>query len=242
MQENQGREQYFFEDETLAWLGGICARVDRAGAVFMPSLLRFPNVWVFDADERFQGTDRYTRVDVTKTVPDLRRFDMVMLDPPFLLGQYHLGRLLIAARGRPLLVSASDWCVERAGWGELFRAHGLAQVTTHFPRYRSIGNGYCEDALKRDGRTNISFFANVSFAPARRPVVLKQGDRWATFDPYDFGELAPGGSAPEVSHRWVSAHGQALGPGAVDARQPLPLRTRLARWRTRLRLFLADIF
>ena len=232
MRENQGREQYFFEDDTLAWLTGICAGVGRVAAVFMPSLRAIPNVWVFDADERFDGSPRYTRIDVTRRVPDLRNFDLVMMDPPFLLGAYALGRLLVAARGRPVLVSASDWCVARAGWDAVFRTQGLVQLTAHFPRYRSIGNGYCEDAVKRDGRTNISFFSNASFAPPKRPIVLAQDGSWTTFDPHHFGAIA-GDAATRVPARWLDVRGQV----PVDVQ--LPLRTRLARLRTRLRLALA---
>ena len=230
MQENQGREQYFFEDDTLAWLTSVCAGVSRVAAVFMPSLRAIPNVWVFDADERFEGSPRYTRIDVTKSVPDLGGFDLVLMDPPFLLGAYALGRLLIAARGRPVLVSASDWCVARAGWDAPFRAHGLVQVTAHFPRYRSIGNGYCEDAVKRDGRTNISFFSNASFAPPKRPIVLVENGRPTTYDPYHFGVIA---HDARVVPRRLDVRGQ------VPVEVELPLRTRLARLRTRLRLALA---
>lgn len=249
MQENQSREQYFFEDETLEWFGEISSQVERVGAVFMPSLLRFPNVWVFDADERFQGAERYSLIDVTKHVPDLDRFGLVLMDPPFLLSQYHMGRLLAAARGRPLIISASDWCVAGFGWGKLFSAHGLTQVTTHFPRYRSIGNGYCEDTIKRDGRTNISFFSNISFAPPRRPVVLSREMGRVTFDPYDFHECAAGeipdrppgsptiAKSIEIAHRWVTPQGRVNGLECSRAGTSAGLRARLARWYRRLRHF-----
>jgi hypothetical protein len=188
MDENQSREQYWFENETFEWLGELISRTERVGAVFTPSLLQFPNVWVFDADERFEGSERYTMIDVTRTVPDLEQFGMILIDPPFALSARHLAPLLKPARRRPLLISATDWCVAEAGWGKLFAACGLSQVTTYFPRYRSIANGYCESGLKRDGRTNISFYSNIPFAPPRRSVVLHREDSWITFDAYNFLE------------------------------------------------------
>jgi len=78
MEENQSREQYWFEDETFEWLGDLISRTERVGAVFTPSLLKYPNVWVFDADERFEGTERYTMGDVTRSVPDLDQFGMII--------------------------------------------------------------------------------------------------------------------------------------------------------------------
>lgn len=229
MEENQEREQYFFEEETMAWLGALISRTRRVAGVFTPSLLRFPNVWVFDADERWAGQERFTRIDVTRTAPDLRDFGMVVVDPPFALGARHLGRILAAARGRPMLISATDWCVACAGWGELFRAHQLAQVTAYFPRYRSIGNGYCEATLKRDGRTNISFFSNVPFAPPRRPAILRREGRWSVFDPYDFRQVSSGDALPP--------EGAADGPGAdVVAAAQAKARELDERWDTLQRL------
>lgn len=188
MDENQSREQYWFENETFEWLGELISRTERVGAVFTPSLLQFPNVWVFDADERFQDSERYTMIDVTRTIPNLEQFGMILIDPPFALSARHLAPLLKPARRRPLLISATDWCVAQAGWGKLFAANGLSQVTTYFPRYRSIANGYCENGVKRDGRTNISFYSNIPFAPPRQSVVLNREEAWITFDPYNFLE------------------------------------------------------
>ena len=188
MEENQTREQYWFEDETFKWLGELISRTERVGAIFTPSLLKYPNVWVFDADERFQGSERYTMTDVTRMVPELDQFGMIVIDPPFALSARHLAPLLRPARHRPLLISATEWCVAQAGWGELFAAYGLSQVTAHFPRYRSIANGYCESGLKRDGRTNISFWSNIFFGPPRRSVVLQRENAWITYDAHDFRE------------------------------------------------------
>ncbi|MAF82479.1 MAG: hypothetical protein CL797_00050 [Chromatiales bacterium] len=196
MEENQSREQYWFEDETFEWLGDLISRTQRVGAVFTPSLLKYPNVWVFDADERFQGSERYTMADVTRSVPNLEQFGMIILDPPFALSARDLAPLLKPARKRPLLISATDWCVAKAGWGQLFSTYGLSQVTSYFPRYRSIANGYCENGLKRDGRTNISFFSNIPFGPPRQSVVLHRENTWITHDPYNFFEQHRSDSPP----------------------------------------------
>jgi|GEM_PF-2439369 len=200
MEENQSREQYWFEDETFEWLGDLISRTERVGAVFTPSLLKFPNVWVFDADERFEGSQRYTRTDVTRSVPDLEQFGMIIIDPPFALDAHDLAPLLKPARRRPLLISATDWCVAKAGWGQLFAACGLSQVTAYFPRYRSIANGYCESGLKRDGRTNISFYSNIPFSPPRQSVILRREGAWITHDPYDFFERHRSDSPPAEEH------------------------------------------
>lgn len=218
MEENQEREQYFFEEETMAWIGALISRTPRVAGIFTPSLLRFPNVHVFDADERFEGKDRYTLIDVTRKVPELKQFGMVILDPPFALDWRHLGRLLTASNPRPILISATDWCVSYAGWGDLFRDHRLRQVTTYFPRYGSIGNGYCETTLKRDGRTNISFFSNIPFAPPRRTAILRRQGRWTVFDPYRFDALSECESPPddEVADRGAQSAAEAAAAKACE--------------------------
>jgi hypothetical protein len=196
---------------------------------------------VFDADERFQGSERYSMIDVTRTVPDLSGFGMVLIDPPFSLGWEHLAPLLKAARRRPLLVSATDWCVACAGWGELFASYRLSQVTAYFPRYRSISNGYCESTLKRDGRTNISFYSNIPFAPPRRPVVLKQGGSWTTFDPYEFRERHTSAAPPNLDEPTaVAADDPAVAAATAKAlelreRWGALLPFRRVPWRRRLK-------
>jgi hypothetical protein len=238
MEENQSREQYWFEDETFEWLGDLISRTERVGAIFTPSLLQYPNVWVFDADERFEGSERYTRIDVTRTVPDLEQFGMIVIDPPFALSARHLEPLLKPARRRPLIISATDWCVVKAGWGKLFQDFGLSQVTSYFPRYRSIANGYCETGLKRDGRTNISFYSNISFAPARQPVVLYRDAKWITHDPYDFWERDRYDAPPEGPAG--TASGTVKPPTAAAKAAELERcwetlqRARRVPWRTRV--------
>jgi hypothetical protein len=164
---------------------------------------------------------------------------MIVIDPPFALGARHLAPLLKPARRRPLLISATDWCVAKAGWGQLFAAYGLSQVTACFPRYRSIANGYCEIGLKRDGRTNISFYSNISFAPPRQSVILHRDDTWITHDPYDFLERqrsdSPPGEEPEIQ--------QQTGPDSTAVAKAIELerhwetmqRVRRVPWRLRLR-------
>ena len=55
MEENQSREQYWFEDETFEWIGELISRTEKVGAVFAPSLLKFPNVWVLRCRRTFRG-------------------------------------------------------------------------------------------------------------------------------------------------------------------------------------------
>ena len=240
MDENQSREQYWFENETFEWLGDLISRTERVGAVFMPSLLQFPNVWVFDADERFQGSERYTKIDVTRTVPDLGQFGMILIDPPFALSARHLAPLLKPAKRRPLLISATDWCVAEAGWGKLFAAYGMSQVTTYFPRYRSIANGYCESALKRDGQTNISFYSNITFAPPRRSVVLRRDEAWITFDPYSFLERNRSDTPPIETNEDPRNIGKttAAADKAIELERHWETMRRVKRFSSRLRRLL----
>lgn len=239
MEENQSREQYWFEDETFEWIGDLISRTDRVGAVFMPSMLQYPNVWVFDADERFDGSDRFTKIDVTRTTPDLDQFGMILLDPPFALSARDLAPLLKPARHRPLLISATDWCVTKAGWGRLFADYGISQVTTYFPRYRSIANGYCETGLKRDGRTNISFFSNIPFGPPRKSVVLHREGAWISHDPYDFWERNRSGSPP-VEEPSRTENLSMAAAKAIELEQYWETMQRAKRvpWRLRLRRLL----
>ena len=191
----------------------------------------------FDADERFVGQDRYTLCDVTRKTPDLDPFGMIVLDPPFLIGACNLAPLLRPARKRPLIISATDWCVTKAGWGKLFARYGLAQVTSYFPRYRSIANGYCEAGLKRDGRTNISFYSNIPFAPPRRSVIIRREDQWITHDAYDFWEREHHDAPPDVtadvqsSADRYSARAKAI---EIEANWDKMQRAKRVPWRLRI--------
>jgi len=242
MEENQSREQYWFEDETFEWLGDLISRTERVGAVFTPSLLKYPNVWVFDADERFEGTERYTMGDVTRTVPDLDQFGMIIIDPPFLLSARDLAPLLKPARHRPLLISATDWCVNKAGWGQLFSYYGMSQVTSYFPRYGSIANGYCESGLKRDGRTNISFYSNIPFGPPRKPVILRREDTWISHNPYNFYEQQQYDSPPaeEAEFQQPNSEVSAAMLKAIELEHHWDTMQRAKRipWRVRLKRLL----
>lgn len=162
MLENHAREQYFWDDETLAHLATVAARFENPACLCAPLLgseLEKRGVFctTLDLDERFENLKGFRKFDVYRPTWQGADFGAIFCDPPFWI--VSLSQLFAAVRllcrhdfEKPLAI-----CYPTRRGANLcgaFSRFGL-RATGYFPGYRTVQTS--------EERSKIEFFANFEW-------------------------------------------------------------------------------
>lgn len=162
MLELHAREQYFWDDETVARLADVAARFENPACLCAPLLgeeleRRKMKCATLDLDERFAHLKGFVKFDVYRPAWQNEKFGAVFCDPPFWI--VSLSQLFGAIR----LLAQHDFdqplaiCYPARRGANLcatFARFGL-KPTGFYPAYRTVNTA--------EERDKIEFFANFSF-------------------------------------------------------------------------------
>jgi hypothetical protein len=162
MLELHAREQYFWDEDTVARLADVAARFQNPACLCAPLLgreleRRGVSCRTLDVDERFADLKGFSRFDVYRPTWQNERFGVIVCDPPFWI--VSLSQLFAAIR----LLAQHDFEQPLA---VCYPARRGANICATFARFELKATGFYpgyRTVNTSDERDRIEFFANFSF-------------------------------------------------------------------------------
>lgn len=165
VEEQHGREQYFFDSATIERLADFVGSFERPCCLCAPMVGRAlhergKSVAVLDVDHRFEDLPGFVEWDLFRPRHLSEQFDLILVDPPFF--NVSLSQLFTAVR----LLAHFDLSQKLMIAYPVRRQAALLQV---FARFQLSSSGWKPGYLtvQNCDRNEIEFFANVDDLPSR---------------------------------------------------------------------------